>query len=108
MVKEREIMQTSVTEEKTNRVNQLNTMLETTWRDYADAERRVRLYIRLTRLATQALDVIVAQYTSAGKDFEEILRMDRQLLRYELELEKARADQNTTISYLNYLTGKQY
>ena len=108
MVKEREIMQTSVTEEKTSRVNQLNTMLETTWRDYADAERRIKLYVRLTNLATQALDVIVAQYTSAGKDFEEILRMDRQLLRYELELEKARADQNTTISYLNYLTGKQY
>lgn len=108
MVKEREIMQTSVTEQKTNRVNQLNTMLETAWRDYADAERKVKLYIRLTSLATQALDVIVAQYTSAGRDFEEILRMDRQLLRYELELEKARADQNTTISYLNYLTGKQY
>lgn len=108
MVKEREIMQTSVTEQKTNRVNELNTMLETAWRDYADAERRVKLYMRLTTLATQALDVIVAQYTSAGKDFEEILRMDRQLLRYELELEKARADQNTMISYLNYLTGKQY
>lgn len=108
MIREQEILQVSVAEERRNRVNQLNTMLETTWRDYADAERRVRLFARLASLATQALDVIVAKYTSAGTEFEEILRMNRQLLRYELELEKARADQNTTISYVNYLTGKQY
>jgi len=34
--------------------------------------------------------------------------MDRQLLRYELELEKARADQNTFVAFINYLTGKQF
>lgn len=107
MVKERQIMQSSVAEEKKNRINELNAMMEATWRDYANAERRVRLFNRLSSLATQALDIIVSKYTAAGIEFEEILRMNRQLLRYELELERARADQNTTISYLNYLTGRQ-
>jgi len=32
--------------------------------------------------------------------------MDRKLLKYELELEKARADQNTTVAYINFLMGK--
>lgn len=108
MVKERQFEQTSRVEQKTNRVNELNTMLETTWRDYRNAERRLTLYQRLTGFATQALNVLVAQYASAGKDFEEILRMNRQLLGYELELEKARADQNTNVSYINYLTAKPY
>ena len=65
------------------------------------------LYHRLIAYATQSLDILVAQYTAAGVDFEEVLRMERQLLRYELELEKARADQNTYVAYINYITGKQ-
>lgn len=108
MVKEKEFLKTSVSDRKENKENELKTSLEKAWRDYADAMRRVALNQRLMRLANQALDILVAQYSTAGKDFEEILRMDRQLLRYELELEKARADQNTFVAYINYLTGKQY
>lgn len=107
MVKEKEFLKTSVSDRKENKENELKTSLEKAWRDYADAMRRVALNQRLMRLANQALDILVAQYSTAGKDFEEILRMDRQLLRYELELEKARADQNTYVAYINYLTGKQ-
>ena len=108
MVKEKELLKTSVENRKESRENKLGTALEQTWRDYADAERRVGLYSRLIAYATQSLDILVAQYTTAGADFEEVLRMERQLLRYELELEKARADQNTFVAYINYITGKQF
>lgn len=107
MVKEREYLKTSISDRKENKENELKTALEKVWRDYADAVRRVALNHRLIRLANQALDILVAQYSTAGRDFEEILRMDRQLLRYQLELEKARADQNTFVAQINYLTGKQ-
>ncbi|MCZ6900119.1 MAG: hypothetical protein O7F74_07760, partial [Bacteroidetes bacterium] len=63
-------------------------------------------YQRLYGLAKQSLDILLAEYTSAGSDFEEILRMDRQVLKYALELEKARADQNTSVAYIQYLMGK--
>ncbi len=106
MVNEKEYLKTSVEQQKENRVNRLNTELEKTWRDYQDARRRVTLYAYLIRLADQSLDILLAEFTSAGKDFEEVLRMDRQLLIYELELEKARADQNTAVAYITYLTGK--
>lgn len=108
MVKEKELLKTSVENRKESRENKLETALEQTWRDYADAQRRVGLYNRLIAYATQSLDILVAQYTTAGADFEEVLRMERQLLRYELELEKARADQNTFVAYINYITGKQF
>ncbi|MEQ8881804.1 MAG: TolC family protein, partial [Cyclobacteriaceae bacterium] len=89
MVKEKELLKTSVNYRKEDKENELETVLEQTWRDYADAQRRVGLYNRLIAYATQSLDILVAQYTAAGADFEEVLRMERQLLRYELELEKA-------------------
>jgi len=107
MISEKEYLKTSVSQQKENKVNELETALENVWRDYLDAVRRVDLYIRLVGLADQSLDLLVVEYTTAGSDFEEILRMDRQLLRYELELEKSRADQNTFVAYINYLTGKQ-
>ena len=107
MVKEKELLKTSVNYKKEDKENELETALEASWRDYSDAVRRVGLYQRLIQYATQSLDILVAQYTTAGSQFEEVLRMERQLLRYELELEKARADQNTFVAYINYLTGKQ-
>ncbi|MDH4091758.1 MAG: TolC family protein [Cyclobacteriaceae bacterium] len=107
MLKEKEILKTSILNRKENKENELATTLESIWRDYSNAVRRVALYQRLIRLANQSLDILVSQYSTAGSAFEEILRMDRQLLRYELELEKARADQNTFVAHINYLTGKQ-
>ncbi len=107
MVKEKELLKNSVSYKKEDKRNELETALEKSWRDYSDAVRRVGLYQRLIQYADQSLDILVAQYTTSGSAFEEVLRMERQLLRYELELEKARADQNTFVAYINYLTGKQ-
>ena len=106
MVKEKELVKTSKVQEKEDRVNKMALDLEKSWRDYLDAQRRVVLFQRLTTLANPSLDILLAEYTSAGRDFEEILRMHRQLLKYALELENARADQNTTVAYITYLTGK--
>ena len=43
-----------------------------------------------------------------GKDFEEVLRMERLILKYALELEKARAGQNEAVAYLRMLMAKQF
>jgi outer membrane protein, heavy metal efflux system len=107
LVNEKELLRTSVVEQKKDRYNQLNTELEKGYRDYLDAQRRVGLYDHLINLANQSLDILLVEFTTMGKDFEEVLRMDRQLLTYELELEKARADQNTAIAFITYLTGKK-
>lgn len=106
LIKEKEIAKESVSLKKDNLTNELKTKLANGFRDYDDAVRRVALYIELSKYARQALDILMAEYTSAEANFEEVIRMDRKLLKYELELEKARADQNTTVAYINYLMGK--
>jgi len=106
MIKEKEIKQQAIRYEKEDTSNKLATNLEEGYKDYLGANRRIALYQRLYGLANQSLDILMAEYTSAGKDFEEILRMGRQVLKYALELEKARADQNTSVAYIQYLMGK--
>ena len=106
LIKEKELAKKSVNLKKDNLTNELKTKLANGFRDYDDAVRRVDLYIDLSKYARQGLDILMAEYTSAEANFEEVIRMDRKLLKYELELEKARADQNTTVAYINYLMGK--
>ena len=106
MVKEKQIHQESVQFAKEDTANKLLTELDKGYRDYLDADRRLPLYLNLVEIARQSLDIMVAEYTSAGIEFEEILRMGRQLLKYELELETARADQNTSVAFIDYLMAK--
>ena len=106
LIKEKEIAKESVVLEQTSLSNELKTSLANGFRDYDDAVRRVALYSNLNEYARQGLDLLVAEYSSAETNFEEVIRMDRKLLKYELELEKARADQNTSVAYINLLMGK--
>lgn len=106
LIKEKEISKESVQLKKESLANEIRTELAIGFRDYDDAKRRVDLYKELAKYARQALDIMMAEYTSSEVNFEEVIRMDRKLLTYELELEKARADQNTAVAYINYLMGK--
>ena len=106
LVKEKECARESVSLQKENRVNELDTKVDQAFRDYADATRRIQLNIELREYASRALDILVEEYTSANANFEEVIRMDRKLLKYDLALEQARADQHTVNAYINYLMGK--
>ena len=91
--------------EKTDRVNQLNTLFELGYRDFKDGDRRIALYNKQLGLAAKALDILLAEYSTDGQNFEEVLRMERKVLKYELELDKARADNNAAVAFIDYLLG---
>ena len=80
-----------------NKKNQLNTALEMNWVKYDDATRRVNLYNEQNKKAKQALQIIVNSYTNSGKDFEEILRIQRVMLSYDLKIMQAIKDQNVAV-----------
>jgi len=63
------------------------------------------LYISQTELAEQSIKLLETEYSTGNKNFEEILRMERRVLQYALSLEKARADKQASISFINYLMG---
>jgi outer membrane protein TolC len=91
--------------EKEDKINQLSTLFERGYKDFRDGERRVNLYIDQLELAERSLDILLAEYSTDGKNFEEVLRMERRVLKYELELDKARADQNASVAFIYYLMG---
>ena len=106
MVNEVIFLQEAKNYERTDKENLLETILENVWKEYLDADRRIRLYLVQQNLANQSLKLLETEYSTGNKDFEEILRMERKLLSYGLELEKSRSDKQAAISFINYLMGK--
>ena len=106
MVNEVMFLQESKKMEKADKLNFLETILENGWKDYLDSDRRIDLYLSQLELAEQSLKLLETAYATGNESFEEILRMERKLLKYSLELEKARGDKQAAISFINYLMGK--
>ena len=106
MVKEASLMQEAAENSKLDKINLIETTFEKANRDYSDADRRILLYTEQSDKASKSLRIIQTAYETDGKNFEEVLRMEQQLLKYETELEKALADKNASLAFINYLMGK--
>ncbi|HYW96115.1 MAG TPA: TolC family protein [Bacteroidales bacterium] len=106
MVREAQYHRESAGFKKQDKQNTLNTIFAKTKRDYRDAERRISLYTEQLELAKRSLRILYSDYSTGGKNFEEVLRMERRVLKYALELDKAAADRNAAAAFVTYLTGK--
>ncbi|MBN2275913.1 MAG: TolC family protein [Bacteroidales bacterium] len=105
MVKEAVFMQESARIKKVDKLNILESIYEKAHADYMDAERRIDMHIRQIELSGKALRILESEYATNGKNFEEMLRMERRVLMHSLELEKSRTDLNASIAFINYLMG---
>jgi len=105
LVKEVVYLEKAKALEQDNKSNILETLFEKGWKDYRDGERRIHLFHSQLELARKALNLLETNYATGNKNFEEILRMERKLLKYNLELEKAKADKQAAISFISYLMG---
>ncbi len=106
MVREVVLLRQATQNEASDRTNLLENLLEEAWKDYVDSDRRIDLYRKQQELASRALKLLETEYATGSEEFEEILRMERKLLNYGLELEKARSDKQAAISFIHYLMGK--
>jgi hypothetical protein len=106
MVNETVYLQQAKSEEKLNKENLLESVFENGWKNYLDASRRIDLYKKQTQLANQAMDILYTEYSTSGKEFEEVLRIERRLLKYSMELEKALADKQAAMAFITYLMGE--
>ena len=105
-VKESDFMHKSIIEQKKDASNQLQVNYEDVLKDYKDAERRVELFQKQTALANQALNILIAQYSTQGSNFEEVLRMQQQLLNYRLKYLDAKIDKNMAVAMVQRLMGR--
>ena len=90
---------------KEEKLNALQTLFEQSYFDYKDAKRRIDLFEKQSELAGKAISILESEYSTSGDNFEEILRMERSLLKYALERERAYSDKQASIAFINYLMG---
>lgn len=87
------------------KVNQLSSEMEYLIRDYLNGQQKIELYEQLTDLANKSISLLQTEFTTGKADFEEILALERKLLTYQLELERAKVDANNAVHNINYLIG---
>ncbi|MCF6364825.1 MAG: TolC family protein [Bacteroidales bacterium] len=105
-VSEVRFKQDAVKSKKENIENLLETALENVFKNYNDAERRIKLYENQTEIAKKTVRLLENEYAVSSVGFEEILRMERKVLNYNLSVEKAKSDKEKAKAQIYYLTGK--
>jgi outer membrane protein TolC len=107
MRKEAEYMMNASKYKQTDVLNTLQVDLETALLNLRNAERKINLFQGQKTLAGQSLNVLTVTYSTAGIDFDEVLRMQQKLLDYEFKLVEAIVDQNTEVANIGYLISKR-
>lgn len=102
---EAEFMREAATVSAENVTNNLRVNFQETMQSLNDAERRTKLYTDQAMLADKSVQLLITSFSSSGSDFEEVLRMEQQLLDYQFKKVEAVVDKNTSIARLVYLTG---
>lgn len=64
------------------------------------------LYRQQAATSEQSLNLLFTAYGNSGKDFEEVLRMQQQLLKYEKLVAAAEAESQVVLARINYITAK--
>lgn len=102
---EAEQMRDAATLSAGNVTNDLGVNFQETIQNLNDAGRRVLLYSDQVMLADKSVELLLTSFSASGADFEEVLRMEQQLLDFQFKKVEAVVDKNTSIARLIYLTG---
>ncbi len=104
--KEAQLMQESYTLQKIETSNLLISNYEMTWFEIQQQKELIDLYEQQTKESNQSLNLLFSAYSNTGKDFEEVLRMQQQLLKYEKMKATAEVEYHIALAKLNYITAK--
>jgi outer membrane protein TolC len=88
-----------------NTLNGLEVSFLESIQQFKDAGRRYALYQNQAALARTSVSLLITAFSASNTDFEEVLRMQTQLLDYGLKELAALTDRNMTGAQLEYLTG---
>ncbi|MCH7534281.1 MAG: TolC family protein [Bacteroidetes bacterium] len=107
-VKEAQFMQTAMAESKADFENNLVSSYEMQWYKLNKANHLIELYQKQESKTKQVIDLIITAYSNSGKDFEEVLRMQQELLKYQIAEATAIKNYYTALAKLDYITAKKY
>jgi outer membrane protein TolC len=85
--------------------NQLLVRYKKVIQDLNDAERRMILYKTQIKIVDQTYNLLLANYSTAAAQFEELLRTQQQLIDYRFKSIKAKIDFNLLVAEIEMLIG---
>lgn len=91
---------------KKDLLNNLTSEYEMATWQYKQATSRLDLYARQITKSESALNILTTSYSSNNRDFEEVLRMQQQIIKYRLEIIVAETDAKIAGAKINYLISK--
>ena len=107
-VKEAQLMQESYTLQKQEVANTLISDYESSWFQVQQQLQLLSLYEQQIQTTQQSLNLLFTSYANSGKEFEEVLRMQQQLLKYQKMKATALVQYQIAVERINYLTSKTY
>lgn len=105
---EAQLMQEKYSLKKEETINSLTSGYESIWFQLQQQKDLIALYEEQILVTEQTLNLLFSAYGNSGKDFEEVLRMQQQLLKYEKMKATAKTQYQTALAKLNYITAKTY
>jgi len=105
-VKEAQFTQSAIASSKEDFENNLVSSYEMAWFELDRAMQLIELYGEQIKKTEQAMKLLLTAYSNSGKDFEEVLRMQQELLKYQIAEAIALKDYYTALAKLDYLTAK--
>ncbi len=105
-VKEAQFKQEAITNYKTNYANNLLSMYEMNWYELEKSNELLQLYKQQIEKTNQAIILLMSAYSNSGKEFEEVLRMQQELLKYRIAEATAISIYYTALAKLDYITAK--
>ncbi len=106
--KEAQLMQESYLLQKEERINQLISGFEMADFDREKQLDLLKLYDEQIAEIQQVLNLLLSAYSNSGKEFEEVLRNQQQLLKYKEMKATAMMNYHISVAKLNYLTAKKF
>lgn len=107
-VKEAQLMQESYANQKQEVTNVLISEYDKVWFKIQQQLQLLTLYEQQIQTSQQSLNLLYTSYGNSGKEFEEVLRMQQQLLKYRKMKSVALTQYLVAIAKINYLTSKTY
>ncbi len=105
-IKEAQLTRESVGYRKEAFKNQLLSDYEQAWYDFDRARQMDELYTRQVQKMEQMKTLLLKAYSTSGNDFEEVLRIQQRLLKYEVSAVTAVVDAFKALAKIDYFTSK--
>ncbi|HDR52502.1 MAG TPA: TolC family protein, partial [Mariniphaga anaerophila] len=106
--REAQLMQESFSLQKKNVLNTLVSEFDRAKFEMQQQQQLVQLYDEQIQTTQQSLNLLFSAYGNSGKEFEEVLRMQQQLLQYEKNKASALTEFQVAQAKIKTLTTKTF